>query len=307
MVRAIRGFESHPLRHIIFPLFPHKPQITSRYGDVVPGKKSISAILFGFFIIFFLGFVLPQIQRLAPSMSSHPKAKQVVNPLKEPHVPIASRVERVMTIGSSAARGWMDTGWRDWRKGWFGGYLVYAFRSLSGSEPTRYVIDDRTIVGANSTQLATMYKGKYSSWLSTDHPQIVVLSWGLLNDALPHVPMPAFRSHIYHEIALALEHHAVVFLVTPPVSQASYTTYRVAQMKYVQNEMQVANDFHSKNVRVFDVFDQMKAYLLKHHQTYIPYMGNSWHPNHKGHVLAGTLLYQDIRAAYGEHPIVFLS
>jgi acyl-CoA thioesterase-1 len=99
---------------------------------------------------------------------------------------------------------------------------------------------------------------------------------------------------------MALDRHAVVLIVTPPVTKASYTQYRTVEPLYLNNEMQVARSFHSPNVFVFDVFDQMKAYLVAHHQTYVPYMADGWHPNTRGHALAGRLLDQDLLREFGQ-------
>lgn len=214
--------------------------------------------------------------------------------------------ERVMTIGGSIAKGWMDTGWQNWRAGWHGGYLSIAFNKLSQSAYTHYAIYDRTIVGANARQLATLYAGRYPTWLKSVRPQIVVISWGGLNDALPKTPIGIYRQDILSEIQQALAARAVVFIVTPPVTEAAMTVYRVSVPFYLDNELSVAQSLHSPNVYTFDVFNQMKAYLAAHHLSYQPFMANAWHPNARGHQLAGTLLFQDISQRFGTHPIRFI-
>ncbi|MHB1630150.1 MAG: SGNH/GDSL hydrolase family protein [Bacilli bacterium] len=198
----------------------------------------------------------------------------------------------VMTIGGSVAHGWNDT-----KQG--GGYLVRAFRALSARTNIPYHIVDRTVVGSNALQVAT----QYPVWLKTVHPQVVVISWGGLNDAWPRTPFSRYEAEVNREIHLALASHASVLVVTPPVTRASYTQYRVAEPLYLDREMNAALQFHSSSVHVFDVFDQMKAYLKAHHQTYVPYMSNGWHPNSRGHILAGHILYHDMRAAFGLSPI----
>lgn len=201
-------------------------------------------------------------------------------------------VVRVMGIGGSVAHGWKDPN--------HNGYLQRAFTSLTQETATAYDYFDQTIVGANSTQLdTTMYKGRYAGWLASLHPNVVVISWGLLNDALPKVPIDSFGSHIQYEISLGLQAHAMVFLVTPPVTKASYTQYKVTQQQYVDTEIAVARALHNPNVYVFDVFDQMKQYLVDHHQTYEPYFGDGWHPNTAGHILAGRILSDDIMKQFG--------
>lgn len=188
-----------------------------------------------------------------------------------------------MTIGGSVAYGWDDT-----KQG--GGYLARAFRSLSSAGGTRYSIANRAVIGANAIQMAT----RYPQWLNAVKPNVVVISWGGLNDAWPRTPLSRYQAEISREIALALQIHAVVLVVTPPVTRATYTRYVLQEPMYLQAETAVARSFHSPNVQVFDVFDQMKAYLRAHHQTYKPYMADGWHPNSAGHILAGRLLFQDL-------------
>lgn len=212
-------------------------------------------------------------------------------------------VERVMTLGGSIAKGWMDTGWQNWRHGWHGGYLLRGFEALSKASGIRYTVFDRTIVGANATQMNTLYKGKYTLWLRTVHPQIVVISWGGLNDALPKTPMGLYRTEIRQEILQALDAGAVVFMVTPPVTKAALTEYRVSVPAYFSNEIEVARSLNSPNVYVFNVFDQMEAYLKSHHQSYTRYMANAWHPNPLGHKLAGHLLFEDMWKKFGNHRV----
>ena len=215
-----------------------------------------------------------------------------------PQVPDAAATVRsakpitVMTVGGSVAYGWSDT-----KQG--GGYLKRAFRSLSAHTNTPYHFVNHAVVGANALQIAT----QYPAWLKSVQPQVVVISWGGLNDAWPRTPFSRYEAEINREIHLALASQAAVFVVTPPVTRASYTQYRIAESLYLDREMSVANHFQNSNVHVFDVYDQMKAYLKEHHQTYVPYMANGWHPNSRGHILAGHILYHDMRAAFGLTPI----
>lgn len=206
-------------------------------------------------------------------------------------------VIRVMGIGGSIAQGQKDP-----HKN---GYLQRAFSTLSNQTSATYKYYDRAISGANSTQLATLYKGDYSKWMSTIHPQVVVISWGLLNDALPHTPMAAFKDYLNQEISEALATHAVVLVVTPPVTEASYTKVPQQEEEYTQAEIQTVSSLRDKNVYLFDVFHQMKQYLISHHQTIAPYVGDGNHPNTKGHELAGSLLCHDIIKQFGTSPIRF--
>lgn len=196
----------------------------------------------------------------------------------------------VMTIGGSVAHGWKDTVGS--------GYLPRAFSKLQVATHHDYHVYDRTIVGANSTQLATMYKGDYDKWFESVQPQIVVISWGLLNDAKPSVPYSQFEKYIRQEIGDALHHKAIVFLVTPPVTKASYTEFEKQEFAYARAEVHAARSFHSPNVYVFDVFDQMKSYLRAHNLSYVPYAADGWHPNTAGHILAGELLFVDMHREF---------
>ena len=228
------------------------------------------------------------------------KVGQTVKSVVEP-------TQKVMTIGSSVTKGWMDTGYRNWRKGWHGGYLLRGFTSYDQKVSTKYTIVDKTIVGANSSQMATLYKGDMTSWLQTIQPSIVVISWGLLNDALPKTPLSVFEAHLHHEIANVLAHHAVVMIITPPVTQASLTTYKTAFQQYLQAEITTAQQFHSRNVYVFDVYSQMKKEMAQQHIAISQYIGNSWHPNAAGHEKAGEILSADLWQRFGNHPIHFES
>jgi len=169
---------------------------------------------------------------------------------------------RVMTIGSSVAEGWAD------KVG--GGYLKRAIVGYSAYGGHPYTIISRAIAGDSAEKI----DGKYHLWLTELRPQIVLMSWGGLDDASAKTPITDFRTTIHHQIELALQHHEVVFVVTPPITKASYTQYPTIEPMYLNNEMEVARAFHSPNVYVFDVFDQMKSYIAHHHQTYVPYMAD---------------------------------
>lgn len=209
----------------------------------------------------------------------------------------ATSQEKVMIIGGSVAYGWKDI------KG--EGYLHRAFQSYSRYTNQPYLYFNRAIVGANGHQLATMYKGRYTNWLTTIQPTIVVISWGLLNDALPKTSYSAFAMYLRQEIARALSYHTVVLVVSPPITRATYTQYPVQEVEYNKVEEQVVKSFHNQNVYYIDLLDQMKSYLAMHNQTYKPYEGDGWHPNTRGHILAGQLLAEDLIKLFGKGPITF--
>ncbi len=201
-----------------------------------------------------------------------------------------------MTLGSSVAMGWDD------KVG--GGYLRRGFRSARAQSGNHYVVASRAQAGDWANKIM---HGEYTDWLNTVKPQIVVISWGILDDAHHKTPISSFRATIHEQIQMALARHMVVFIVTPPVTRASYTQYKTIEPMYLDNEVAVARSFHSPNVYVFDVFDQMKGYIRAHHQTYVPYMADGWHPNTAGHALAGWLFAEDIMRQFGKTPVHFIS
>lgn len=197
---------------------------------------------------------------------------------------------RVMIIGSSVADGWKDDR---------GGYLRRAFRALSVIDHTNIVLVNHAIPGLGAGVLNRFYPG----WLATADSQAVVIAWGGLDDAYEHTPLPLFADMIRQEISEALADNNVVMVITPPISKASYTQYRILQPLYLGTEMRVAQEFHSPDVYVFNVFGLMKRYLYEHDQTYVPYMADGWHPNARGHKLAGQLLLMDMLRHFGTEAI----
>ncbi|WP_041694970.1 SGNH/GDSL hydrolase family protein [Alicyclobacillus acidocaldarius] len=205
-----------------------------------------------------------------------------------PNAPAQDRVVRVLIIGSSVARGWKDP------KG--GGYLHRTFSALSALTPITYDVIDKAEPGKGVLSI----RNTYVTWLETYRPQIVCIAWGGLDDLYQHTPFRVYDEQVHWQIQEALDHRAIVMLVTTPVSKASYTTYRAAQQALMESEIQVADSFHNPNVYVFNLFDQMKAYLQAHHESIQPLMHDSWHPNAKGHALAAELLVKDL---LGKFPV----
>lgn len=201
-------------------------------------------------------------------------------------------VRRVLIIGSSVAAGWKDNRVD-------GGYLHRAFRAISDISNNRFDVYDKAIPGEGVESI----KDKYENWLDTIQPNIVVVAWGGLDDLHDKTPLSEFDAQVKWEITLALAHDARVFVVTSPISRASYTTYKVAQQQLFNNEMATAESFNSPDVYVFNIFDQMKAYLRNHDETYVPYMGDGWHPNAAGHELAAQLLVNDWSQRFGSATI----
>lgn len=225
-----------------------------------------------------------------PGVSRAAFAATVVAPSAKHDAVLDTSPYRVMIVGSSVADGWKDDR---------GGYLRRAFRALSRIDHREIVFINHAIPGLG----AGVLNRYYPSWLETADSQAVVIAWGGLDDAYEHTPLALFADYIRQEIGQALADNNIVMVITPPVSRASYTQYRTLQPLYLDTEMQVAREFHSPDVYVFNVFGLMKAYLRAHDQTYVPYMADGWHPNARGHKLAGELLLMDMLRHFGTQAI----
>ncbi|MFD1677043.1 SGNH/GDSL hydrolase family protein [Alicyclobacillus fodiniaquatilis] len=205
--------------------------------------------------------------------------------------------ETVDVVGGSMAHGWKDPNDNS--------YIKRAFSQLTSSTNTTYKYVDRTTVGGTASWLQQSKPGTFEKWMKTDKPQIVVISWGLMNDVSKHTKEKSFKQAIHQEIAQALQAHAVVLMVSPPVVQASATYDKFPVNQLIAAEFEVAASFHSKNVYTFNLNQQMTNYLAAHNQTYKMYKGDSWHPNQAGHELAGQLLYNDMMQTLGQAPIIW--
>lgn len=200
---------------------------------------------------------------------------------------------KVMALGSSVAEGWVDP------KG--GGYLLRALKSYSAQSGYSYDLINKSQAGDWASKVLPSYPG----WLKQVRPQVVLIAWGLLDDLNHKTPLADFRAAVSREISLALANHDVVLVATPPITRATYTQYARQEPLYASAELSVAKGFHSPNVYTFDLLSQMEAYLKAHHQTYVPYMADGWHPNAAGHTLAGQILDQDLQNTFGKLPIKF--
>lgn len=189
-----------------------------------------------------------------------------------------------MAIGGSVALGWDD------KDG--GGYLARAFDTLSSGNRTKFTLINKSVEGYGPTQ----YTSAFLNVLKTVKPNVLVISWGLLDDASNKTSISQFRQCILTEMTSALASGMYVLVVTPPVTEASYTVNMgLLEQYYMNNEISVAQSLHSSKVYVFDVFSQMKSYLNQHHQNIESYMADNWHPNSAGHALAGKLLAADMQ------------
>ena len=102
----------------------------------------------------------------------------------------------------------------------------------------------------------------------------------------------SYNTIVHHsEVSMAIKYGADVWIVTPPVTPATYVGHDVKpEKKFIHLEILGARAVHSKHVHVFNLLNAMKSYLKDHHQTYKPYASNNWHMNRAGHILAGHIL-----------------
>lgn len=207
--------------------------------------------------------------------------------------------ETVDIIGGSMARGWLDP--HD------NSYLRRAFTARTQSTNTTYNYVSHATAGETPYLLDTTNKAQYLSWLKSDHPQVVVLSFGIENSMSSRnkITLSQFTKSYHDLIAEALKIHAVVLIVTPPVTQELVVSDRSKTDQWMNQLFEVANSFNSSNIYIEDLFHQIKLYMAAHGKTYKDYYGNSWHPNEAGHILAGNLLSNDLVQTFGLGPILY--
>ncbi|GLV14429.1 hypothetical protein Heshes_21130 [Alicyclobacillus hesperidum] len=190
---------------------------------------------------------------------------------------------RVMAIGGSIAHGWDDTPS-------LGGYLARTFRSLSQNQTT-YVFTNESSEGKGPSYYVT----RMNALLAKDKPNLVVISFGMLNDLFDHHPISEINQDVVAEVRDALAHDAQVVLVTPPVVGASYVEFKTQEGPTLTSEIRAVEALRNPNVHVVDLFSQMKTYLREHHQTWEMYAADGWHPNAAGHALAASILTADLK------------
>lgn len=209
-----------------------------------------------------------------------------------------------MTVTVDAIGGSMAFGWKDPHNN---SYLQRAFIIRSRHTHVHYKYINHGIPGFTAKWLNQKYPGQYKAWLTNDQPQVVVLSWGLENDmsSLHRDSLQTFAREMKQEISIALEHHAVVLIVTPPVTKLLATKDRYKVLRYINREFEVGHSFHNTNVVTINLYKQFKGYMNLHHQTCMSYYGNAWHPNQKGHKLAGKILASALEKKFGKGTIDF--
>lgn len=222
-----------------------------------------------------------------------------VNPVFPNNLGTKVTNETVDVFGGSMAFGWLDP--KD------NSYLKRAFSARSTSTNTTYKYVNHAIIGETPYMMQTTTKGQFAKWLKQDKPQVVVISWGIENSmsSRHRTTEQQFISSVHAQIATALKAHAVVLIVTPPVTEESAINDHWKQDQWMKAWFKDIDSFHSKNVYVMDVYHQMEDYMTAHGQTYKDYYGNSWHPNQAGHILAGGILVNDMIQTFGINPITW--
>lgn len=202
--------------------------------------------------------------------------------------------ETVMVVGGSVAHGWADPA--------HDSYLRRGFATIGGITHVNYHYADQSIPGSPAVAVSSM---TFASWLNTDKPDIVVISWGILDDIHANTSIPDFQRTIRDEIAQSLNARAVVLVVTPPVVPANATQWHQQFETYVSAERQVTDSFSSSNVHWFDVNSDMASLLIKNDLPVRNYSVRGWHPNASGQQLAGQLFANQLMKYAGQTPIEF--
>lgn len=188
----------------------------------------------------------------------------------------------VLIVGASSARGWKDAD--------NNGYLDRAFADLATPHGTDYHVINEAIPGAKIAQV----KRQYREWIQRYYPDVVVISWGMLNDLHAHTPLKQFLADVQTEIEIARANDAAVIVVTPPVSEASYADYASSQSQFSDAVVQLVTKMHTHQVVAIDLFSNMKAYLQTHNIDIRLLSADGWHLNTAGHTLAGHILFDDL-------------
>lgn len=207
----------------------------------------------------------------------------------------AAPPQTVLIIGGSAAKGWHDKTGR--------GYIERGLDQWHAGAPFRF--ENRAVPGA--TMNNPKIGAHYLQWLEAYAPRIVVLSWGLLNDLRAGTPWSQIVSQIRQEALWALAQGAVVFIITPPATTATYGVDKAEENAVVDEEMRAVMSMHNPNVYIFDVLHAEERWLILHHQTIQAYMDGPWDPNTQGHILAGKILAAELRARFPRGAVRLLS
>lgn len=207
----------------------------------------------------------------------------------------AQPTETVMVVGGSVAHGWADPT--------HDSYIRRSFTMLSQSTHVDYRYVDQSIPGSPAVRISSP---TFQGWLKQDKPNVVVISWGILDDIHNHTPIAAFERTIHDEVAASLRRHAVVFIVTPPVVPANADKWHSIFEQFVSAQRTVADSFASPNVHFVPLNLDMSSYMAANKLLPSSFSVGGWHPNAAGHELAGMLLDNIMVQMLGQRPIQFV-
>lgn len=193
---------------------------------------------------------------------------------------------KVLVIGGSMAYGYRDPHNHS--------YIQRAFERLADAQHAELVYVNHAKPGGTSVALAR--RGRtFEQWLKSAEPDTVVISWGLENDCKKHTNLQAFERTVQREIQAALDSRASVVVISPPVTEANATYFFADTNRYLAAEQKLVSTYKGQPVYFCDVLNQMRSNLAERGKTVQPYEGDGWHPNTAGHILAGKLLYADLK------------
>lgn len=257
-----------------------------------PRRRGGNWLKTGFALLVAWGWMLGQPMGVVVQAAASSGAAGSASASQPPTAPTAAGPANgvtVMVVGGSVAHGWKDPN--------DDSYLKRAIASYAAATGVNYVYDDKTIIGNTAASMAKNFPGRYRGWILQDHPQVVVISWGLADDLYDKTALTAFDAALANEINVAITNGAVVLVVTPPVTEDLVHSVRRVRVM-VANELDVVRTTNSPNVYGINLFSQMFDYIPAHGQKYTDYYGDSWHPNAAGHALGGQILYQDLRTQF---------
>ena len=188
-----------------------------------------------------------------------------------------------MAVGGSTAQGYDDPK--------LDGYLKRALSSVSQTLKVPVTFVNK----AKSGKIPSMLAPEFDPLVHQIKPNVVMISWGLLNSIAKKVPQSMFQRVIESEIKMSLRDGADVWVITPPVTPATYVGHDVkVEPEFINLELAAVKAVNNPNVHFFNLNSAMKTYLQDHHLSYKPLESNNWHMNGAGHELAGKILANHI-------------
>lgn len=184
-----------------------------------------------------------------------------------------------MAVGGSTARGYDDPK--------LDGYLKRALKSVSTSLNVSITFVNK----AKSGMIPSVLAPEYDPLVHQIKPNVVILGWGILNSIAKKVPQSMVKRVIQSEIKITLKDGADVWVVTPPVTPATFVGHDVTvEPEFINLELAAVRAVNNPHVHFFNLNNDMKTYLKNHRLSYKPLESNNWHMNGSGHELAGEIL-----------------